>query len=255
LASKRQYEAVYVACGYNSGDRTKSGSQACADARGELQAEVGPFNIYDIYDNCPKPSEYLKSSARDMNWLVRQARKALLPGSMHTREGLLGATGGYPWACGDTYPPGRVADFFMRRDIQAALHLGTPGLSNFDYNISGPASKSLYPELARKIRVLIYNGDADMCVPYNGNEEWITDLEDDGILKQAGARRPWFSDEVKSTPAGAKTTYSVVGTNQVLTFVTIRLAGHMVPLFRPEAALSFFKEFVTETRATKAAMV
>lgn len=255
LASKRQYETVYAACGYDSDDKTKAGSQDCADARDELQAEVGPFNIYNIYDNCPKPSEYLKSSAQDMNWLTRQARKALVPGSMHTREGLLGATGGYPWACGGTYPPGKVADFFMRPDVQEALHLGTPGLSDFDYNISGPASKSLYPELASKIRVLIYNGDADMCVPYTGNEEWITDLEDDGVLKQAGAWRPWFSDEVKSTPAGVKTTYSVVGTNQVLTFLTIRLAGHMVPLFRPEAALAFFKDFVTETRAAKAAVV
>ena len=33
---------------------------------------------------------------------------------------------------------------------------------------------------ARQIRVLIYNGDADMCVPYNGNEEWLQNLEDDG---------------------------------------------------------------------------
>ena len=36
----------------------------------------------------------------------------------------------------------------------------------------GPASVTLYPDLIHKLdRVLIYNGDADTCVPYVGNEE------------------------------------------------------------------------------------
>jgi len=245
LISKRQYKAAYAACGFGSDDRTEEGSQECQDSLGEVQAEVGPYNVYNVYDNCPKPSEYLQSSGRDMHWLTKQARQALVPGE-HMHEGLLGSSGGYPWACGGTYPPGKVAAFFERQDVQEALHLGKPGLSNFDYNISGPASVTLYPELAKKIRVLIYNGDADMCVPYTGNEEWITDLEDQGVLEQASAWRPWFSAEVKSAPAGSKSTYNVVGSNQVLTFVTIRLAGHMVPLFRPEAALSFFQDFITD---------
>lgn len=30
------------------------------------------------------------------------------------------------------------------------------------------------------LQVLIYNGDADACVPYIGNEEWTT-----GMLQQA----------------------------------------------------------------------
>ena len=41
------------------------------------------------------------------------------------------------------------------------------------------ASVLLYPKIASRIRVLIYNGDADMCVPYNGNEEWLAQLEAD----------------------------------------------------------------------------
>merc|ERR1712178_481450 len=139
-------------------------------------------------------------------------------------------------------------------DVQEALHLNQPGQSSFGYTTSGPSSILLYPELAKKIRILIYNGDADLCVPYSGNEEWISDLGDKGVLEQASPWRPWFTDEVKSTPAGAKTTYNVVGSSQVLTFQTIRLAGHMVPLFRSNAALAFFSEFVKDPRAaTRAA--
>jgi hypothetical protein len=37
--------------------------------------------------------------------------------------------------------------------------------SVFHYHSSGPASVTLHPELAKKLRVLIYNGDADACVP------------------------------------------------------------------------------------------
>merc|ERR1712007_74401 len=88
---------------------------------------------------------------------------------------------------------------------------------------------TLYPVLSKKLRILIYNGDADTCVPYNGNEEWITDLEDKGVFKQSSPWRPWFTDDVKSTPAGAKATYDVVGSDQVLTF---RPYGWLATWFR-----------------------
>jgi carboxypeptidase C (cathepsin A) len=253
LVSKKQYKAAYAACGYQSGSSTLANSESCRQAQAELREEVGPYNIYDVYDNCPATAEYLRRTGKDMHWLLQQARAALAPGAHgEIREGLLGASGGYDWECGGTYPPGKVAAFFGRKDVQEALHLGTPGQSGFSYKTSGPASVTLYPELAKKLRILIYNGDADMCVPYVGNEEWITDLEDQGVLKQSSPWRPWFTDDVRSTPAGAKTTYEVVGSTQVLTFQTIRLAGHMVPLFRSDAALAFFSDFVKDTRAATA---
>lgn len=253
LASKKAYKAVYAACGYDSGDKTLAQSASCRTATSELNNEVGPYNIYDVYDNCPATGEYLRRSGKDMLWLKQQARAGLAPGAHEdVRAGLLGVSGGYDWECGGTYPPGKVAAFFERADVQKALHLSNPGQSSFNYATTGPASITLYPELAKKLRILIYNGDADMCVPYTGNEEWINDLESQGILKQATPWRPWFTSEVKSTPAGAKMTYDVVGSTQVLTFQTIRLAGHMVPLFRSTAALSFFSDFVKETRAAAA---
>eukprot|EP01043_Picozoa_sp_COSAG02_P041215 COSAG02_NODE_3399_length_6811_cov_16.128278_2_plen_66_part_00 len=49
-----------------------------------------------------------------------------------------------------------------------ALHISDPGRSVFHYHSSGPASITLHPQLAKKLRVLIYNGDADACVPCEG---------------------------------------------------------------------------------------
>lgn len=54
----------------------------------------------------------------------------------------------------------------------------------------------MYPELIKKLRVLIYNGDADSCVPYIGNEEWVDSFETQGLVKEDQQWRPWFTDEV-----------------------------------------------------------
>lgn len=248
LASKKSYKAAYTACGWDAGDKSLESSESCRTAVNEISQEVGPHNVYDVYDNCPATAEHLRSSGSDMESLLHRARLALAPAEQHKlHEALLGAEGGYDWECGGTYPPGKVSAWFMRADVQKALHLNKPGLSGFDYQTSGPASVTLYPELAKKLRILIYNGDADACVPYNGNEEWITDLEEQGVFKQSAPWRPWYTDDVKSTPAGAKSTYEVVGSTQTLTFQTIRLAGHMVPLYRADAALKMFKDFVQKS--------
>ena len=55
--------------------------------------------------------------------------------------------------------------------MRAALHLKSSSGSRFGYDTSGPASITLWPFLAKHLRVVIYNGDADACVPYVGNEE------------------------------------------------------------------------------------
>jgi len=255
LVSKKQYKKVYKACGYDSAETDEVDGLACSAARREMSQEVGSYNVYSVYDNCPKAGEYLRESGSDMDSLLSEARAALDPGA-DAHEGLLGSTGGYTWECGGTYPPGKVAAYFKRKDVQEALHLGQPGQSGFRYNSrAGPASITLYPELVKKIRVLIYNGDADMCVPYTGNEEWISGLEDQGILEQADPWRPWFIDASQAAPAGSKTAYKVANSSQIFTFVTIRLAGHMVPLFRPEASLAFFSDFIKDGQTVPAASV
>jgi hypothetical protein len=74
---------------------------------------------------------------------------------------------------------------------------------------------------------LIYNGDADACVPYIGNEEWINDaLVGPGLISEAEAWRPWFTADTPDMPAGYVTTYDVQGGSSPMTFLTIRLAGH-----------------------------
>lgn len=131
--------------------------------------------------------------------------------------------------------------------MRAALHIrpATAPASRFSYRSSGPASVTLYPELVRKYRIMIYNGDADSCVPYVGNEEWTTDLANTGALSETKAWHPWYVSG-GGVPAGYATEYSVKGAAHGFSFVTIRLAGHMVPTFQPSAALTMFANYIAD---------
>lgn len=98
-----------------------------------------------------------------MRWLISYLRGKMNSNSMKDAHAeLRELSGGYDWSCGGM---DAMVTFFNRADVRKALHLGKPGMSTFDYDASGPASITLYPELITKLRVLIYNGDADSCVP------------------------------------------------------------------------------------------
>merc|ERR1712176_1393024 len=153
-----------------------------------------------MYDNCPQTQALLERTGRDVQWLKTYLRKGMHD-PQGTNEALLKMNGGYQWNCN-----GDIGAWITRDDVRKALHLDSaqPGASSFDYALSGPASITLYPELVKRIRVLIYNGQADGCVPYIGNEEWIAELEAKGILKESSPWSPWFTSS-KATAAGYST--------------------------------------------------
>jgi hypothetical protein len=65
-----------------------------------------------------------------------------------------------------------------------------------------------------------------------GNEEWTEGLAAQGIVKQKKAWHPWMAEGGNGIPAGYATSYSVPNSDgpSDFTFITIRLAGHMVCL-------------------------
>jgi len=81
-------------------------------------------------------------------------------------------------------------------------------------------------------------------VPYKGNQEWIKSLVKGGTLSESEAWRPWYNDIWPGMPAGYVTTYNVTGVSHNFHFLTIRLAGHMVPTFQPASSLSFLTRFL-----------
>lgn len=242
LISKAMYEEVQAACDW------PNFSLKCEAAQNKAFNEVGPHNIYNIYDTCPLGNfeEWHRRADKSVRWVHKFHRESFNNGMSRkeVRAHLTNLGGGFDYGCGQDEDN---EIYLGRADVQAALHLGKPGVSGFGYRQSGPASQLLYPELVKKLRILIFNGDADACVPYKGNEEWTTKLAADKHVKQTKKWHPWYAtDSHRSAghaPAGYATSY-VSPTGLDFNFVTIRLSGHMVPAFTPDAALHMFKRFL-----------
>jgi hypothetical protein len=162
-----------------------------------------PARLHISYDNCPRQEAWLQKHGKTTRWLLNALRRKMGSAINSTDvdddltnaaandallESAVTKSGGYAWSCGGM---DAASAWFQTAAVQKAMHLNAPDQSDFHYARSGPASITLYPELIKKLRILIYNGDADSCVPYKGNEEWITDLETQGLLKEDTPWRPW----------------------------------------------------------------
>jgi serine carboxypeptidase-like clade 1 len=90
-----------------------------------------------------------------------------------------------------------------------------------------------------KIRILIYSGDTDMAVPFNGNQAWIRNLK----LPIISDWKPWRAYDLDGNVdmeniAGYRTIY------QGLIFTTIKGTGHMVPQWKRKEAFYMVKQFL-----------
>lgn len=135
-----------------------------------------------------------------------------------------------------------VGNFFQREDIRRAIHVGNTPFSNgnevYDSLIKDiPKSVAHWvEELLENYRVLIYNGQLDLIVPYPVTIDYIKSLNFSGADDYKKALRfTWF---VGNRIAG----YSKSAGN--LTEVLVRNAGHNVPSDQPEWGLDLINRFV-----------
>ena len=112
---------------------------------------------------------------------------------------------------------------------------------------SGPGSdlRPLYATLARKYRMLIFSGDADVCVPYTGSAEWTYGLG----FQVTKDWRPWsapLSSSVGGAAIEGRVGYVIGfgGDSKSFAFATVNNAGHEVPTFQPRAAKALISRFL-----------
>lgn len=260
LFSEDLHGAIYAKCNFPD-----VSSADCKQLLSQMRREVGPHDVENVYNNCPATEDLLTRTNKDMGWLLRYLRAgAHKPVATHAE--LKALNGGYDWVCGGLPAFGK---WIIQPDVRKALHMDhvAPGRSKITYNISGPMSIELYPELVRRVpHIMVYNGIADPSVPFQGDEEWIGDLVKQGVLEVARPWEPWRSPSNSTSPcfetsdgpvAGSVTSYNVLGVpGKHFSYVTVRLAGHVVPTFRPQAALQLISDFLDvgcrhETKAQK----
>ena len=206
---------------------------ACKRALRAASAEAGRYDTYDVMDGCAQNMTLVKfvcDETPNASWACAFGDGPAAPRLASGADCGVGA---------------RTAAYLSRADVQDAIHVprvaGKPvvwGARDIHYtrtaaDLLTPSRRS-YPRLVEKLdRVLIYSGDADGQVPWRGTEAWTRGLG----YATARPWRPW----ALSTGEVAG---SVVAYERNFTFATVRNAGHMVPTYKPDAALALLRRFL-----------
>ncbi|XP_020161023.2 serine carboxypeptidase-like 34 [Aegilops tauschii subsp. strangulata] len=135
--------------------------------------------------------------------------------------------------------------YFNRPDVQAALHANVTKIGyNWTHcsdvigkwNDAVPSTLPIIRKLvAGGIRVWVFSGDTDGRIPVTATRLTLNKLG----LKTVQEWTPWYD---RLQVGGWTITY------EGLTFVTIRGAGHEVPMHTPRQALSLFSHFLGDTK-------
>jgi len=224
MISGPHWDTLIAACGNLSNPNPTT---ACEDAIDVAGNDGGEYNIYDIYDECPAPV-VARAPSSWLSYLESKGKRMPQIKAPRVVDKCIGPEFGQMW--------------LDNQQVQQALHVTAAGVSSWevcggvDYSKTVTSLLGLYPSLIKAYKVLVYSGDVDACVPYNGSEEWTRNLG----FPVSDAWRPWLVDE---QVAGYVTVYNA----NSFTFLTVKGAGHMVPQYQPEAALAMIGRWLNGT--------
>lgn len=132
--------------------------------------------------------------------------------------------------------------YFNQPEVQKALHVHSENapskwdtcsdVVNLNWNDSPTSVLDIYSELIQSgVRIWIFSGDTDSVIPVTSTRYSVNALN----LTTVGPWHAWYDD---GQVGGWTQEY------EGLTFVTVRGAGHEVPLHKPKQALTLFKSFL-----------
>jgi len=222
-------------------------------------------DVYDLYNTCSDPalqlSKYLRAPLRKNSLLdrIRRRQGDAILNQVHTKlstslqsyitmakeaKEAKQVHGTIDPNCFDTTET--LQNYFNQANVKSALHVA-PNIDfalcsnnfTFNYNSNIPDERTtIYPTLTQQAgyKVLIFNGEADLCVPYTDNEWWTRSMNYSTI-------KPWAAWMVQGEEGPYVGGY-VIQYAHNFTFATIRGAGHMAASVRPEATLTMFKNHI-----------
>jgi serine carboxypeptidase-like clade 1 len=212
-------------------------SAACNALLEQYPAEMGPLNNYNIQDTClgsgvgAQQAALLRAEGSSPALLARAEA-----GLASLRENIC------------TEFDDAVTSYMNLSSVVSAFHFEAgsavqgawkecAGRDTLVYTIIPDNEMTdVYPVLLQSMRVLVYNGDNDECIPYGHDEKWTSDM---GYpVKEPW--RPWLLD---NQVAGYVTEFGGTGGGR-FTFATVKMAGHEVPFYQPARALALFERFI-----------
>ena len=132
-----------------------------------------------------------------------------------------------------------VAKLLNQKEVQEAIHVRPTQWDAFGkirYLTEYDDMTLVWPRFFRNPRsqhwrIVIFSGDFDACVPFEGTQHWIRCL---GRPVLSG----WHPWRVNNQVAGNVIEYDKI------TFITIKGSGHMVPSVTPAKGFNFFQRLV-----------
>ena len=212
-------------------------SQKCDEIINIIEKDINGINIYDYLRECKTPQN-LKSESYSNSKYYQYARwffKRKKKNNLDLEE---------DESTTPCFDDTNIQNYFNRKDVQSALHVTAKstwyvcsGVVSNRYKILPEGSIWTYPTLIKEgIRILIYSGDTDVVVPYNGNQAWIKDLK----LEVEEPWRQWRAFNDMNNVSGYIVKY------KGLTFCTIKGTGHMTPMWKPKESFYMFQKFINE---------
>jgi hypothetical protein len=206
-------------------DFSKTPSPKCEGLLTEMEKVIGNVNMYNIYGPCISGSE------------------EALYGATHSKIGNVSLRG--PDACINSISG---SAYLNQPSVIQAIHVVK---QKFPWSVCGNQirytstrpnlPRDTYPALIANMRVLIYNGDWDACVPYTDNEAWTEGMG----LPVADDWHPWFYKDSAGggqQVGGYATRYS--GPNN-FTFITVKGGRHEVPETAPQQASEMLRRLIS----------
>eukprot|EP00039_Didymoeca_costata_P018723 m.334701 g.334701 ORF g.334701 m.334701 type:complete len:473 (+) comp17413_c0_seq1:23-1441(+) len=226
---------IRASCDFDNGPSPK-----CDVLLAEMSQQIGHIDLYNMYGPCIDGSGAQKEGSGSGTY------KAPMGGNyLGLKDGLKG-----PDACIDSV---LASEYFNRQEVFDAIHVRAPKQRwatcgtepGWSYDRQRPnLPRDTYPLLVNNMRVVIYNGDWDACVPYTDNEAWTSGM---GYPIETDWH-PWqynltFEGTTSLQVGGYSTVYKTPSGNP-FTFITVRGGRHEVPETAPDRALALLQKLI-----------
>lgn len=203
------------------------GNPVCMKHFESFAKKIGDFFVYNIYNTCPEDA----------------GSRTVAPGN---------GDAGVSQLCLGT----AMNEWLQQADTREKLSIPTNdkfwNLDNgigFDYTTDREFVGDIYMEAMKQHKkVLLYAGETDACGlgPFYQQKTWFSYFAD----QMANKKLDWEPYKFpKDYAAGGKTfghrtRFEFPGSNGHIDFVSIKGAGHLVPLNRPASALTMLEDFI-----------
>eukprot|EP01035_Chromulina_nebulosa_P020399 gene20399-26470_t len=241
LIAKPTWDTYQSAC--NKKIKTQINITECELLEIKMGTEVGNLNPYAVdYPVCTadsKLSNNKKGNLAQLTWTLNY----MLPDYM--KEVLMPTTQEDYEPCADNY----MVTYLNTLEVKQALHVDTSITweecsSSLRYNTADRLipMQPIYQQLLAAdagLSLLVYSGDNDAVCGTIGTQEWIWDLGYTPVTT-------WETWTYNGQTAGYNTKFNITtGTDNKLSFLTVRRAGHEVPTYVPEEALDLFSKYLS----------